>query len=77
MPTCAGFMAGSKWAGALGAFINLESTGPAGPDVLFQHTGEARTVLRGGQDRAGRLAVQVLQSLCLQRVVWAVCWVGA
>eukprot|EP00887_Chlorella_sp_A99_P005787 scaffold1.g5787.t1 len=24
----------------LGAFINLESTGPWGPDVLFQHTGD-------------------------------------
>lgn len=34
-----GFMAASKWAPRVGAFINLESTGPAGPDVLFQHTG--------------------------------------
>jgi hypothetical protein len=24
----------------LGAFINLESTGPWGPDVVFQHTGD-------------------------------------
>ncbi len=34
-----GFMAASKWARSVGAFVNLESTGPAGPDVLFQHTG--------------------------------------
>ncbi|KAK9905035.1 hypothetical protein WJX75_008341 [Coccomyxa subellipsoidea] len=34
-----GFMKTSKWASSVGAFINLESTGPAGPDVLFQHTG--------------------------------------
>ncbi len=34
-----GFMKTSKWAPSVGAFINLESTGPAGPDVLFQHTG--------------------------------------
>ena len=34
-----GFMAGSKWAANIGAFINLESTGPGGPDILFQHTG--------------------------------------
>ena len=34
-----GFMAASKWAPGVGAFINIESTGPAGPDVLFQHTG--------------------------------------
>ncbi len=34
-----GFMAGSKWAPRLGAFINLESTGPGGPAYLFQHTG--------------------------------------
>ncbi len=39
-PACPGFMAGSKWADGIGAFINLESTGPGGPDVLFQHTGE-------------------------------------
>lgn len=36
-----GFMKTSKWASSVGAFINLESTGPAGPDVLFQHTGES------------------------------------
>ncbi len=34
-----GFMNTSKWAPRVGAFINLESTGPGGPDVLFQHTG--------------------------------------
>lgn len=34
-----GFMAHSKWASQLGAFINLESTGPGGPAYLFQHTG--------------------------------------
>ena len=26
----------------VGVFINLESTGPGGPDVLFQHTGSER-----------------------------------
>lgn len=36
-----GFMNTSKWAPRVGAFINLESTGPGGPDVLFQHTGQA------------------------------------
>ncbi|KAL4547458.1 hypothetical protein Ndes2526B_g06708 [Nannochloris sp. 'desiccata'] len=35
-----GFMASSPFAKELGAFINLESTGPWGPDVLFQHTGD-------------------------------------
>ena len=35
-----GFMASSPYAQELGAFINLESTGPGGPDVLFQHTGD-------------------------------------
>ena len=34
-----GFMKTSKWAPRVGAFINLESTGPGGPDILFQHTG--------------------------------------
>ena len=34
-----GFMTGSKWAPGVGAFINLESTGPGGPDIVFQHTG--------------------------------------
>lgn len=32
-----GFMA--KYDQPLGAFINLESTGPGGPDYVFQHTG--------------------------------------
>ena len=31
-----GFMAHSPYAKNLGAFINLESTGPWGPDVVFQ-----------------------------------------
>lgn len=35
-----GFMATSPHAKNLGAFINLESTGPWGPDVVFQHTGD-------------------------------------
>jgi hypothetical protein len=35
-----GFMANSPFAKELGAFINLESTGPWGPDVVFQHTGD-------------------------------------
>lgn len=35
-----GFFAQSKYAPQLGAFINLESTGPWGPDVVFQHTGD-------------------------------------
>lgn len=34
-----GFASSSKWAPRIGAFINLESTGNGGPDVLFQHTG--------------------------------------
>lgn len=29
-----------RFARGLGAFINLESTGPWGPDVVFQHTGD-------------------------------------
>ena len=34
-----GFMQHSAHAENLGAFINLESTGPAGPDFLFQSSG--------------------------------------
>lgn len=33
-----GFTQSSRWAPRVGAFINLESTGSGGPDVLFQHT---------------------------------------
>lgn len=33
-----GFMKTSEYAKNVGAFINIESTGPWGPDVLFQHT---------------------------------------
>jgi len=31
-----GFRAQSRWARKVGAFINLESTGPGGPDYVFQ-----------------------------------------
>ena len=31
-----GFRAQSRWAPRVGAFINLESTGPGGPDFVFQ-----------------------------------------
>ena len=34
-----GFMASSNLAGEVGAFNNLESTGPGGPSYLFQHRG--------------------------------------
>ena len=40
-----GFMQHSKWAFKLGAFINLESTGPAGPAYLFQHTGDTQLLV--------------------------------
>ena len=39
-----GFMQHSKWATKLGAFINLESTGPGGPAYLFQHTGTSYAI---------------------------------
>lgn len=35
-----GFMTFSPLAQNLGAFINIESTGPGGPDIVFQHTGD-------------------------------------
>jgi len=44
MQAAHGFMASSPFAKNLGAFINLESTGPWGPDVLFQHTGDSWTL---------------------------------
>lgn len=38
--TCAYSICVCRFAAQLGAFINLESTGPWGPDVVFQHTGD-------------------------------------
>lgn len=46
-----GFMQHSKWASKVGAFINLESTGPGGPAYLFQHTGHPLTILFWTNDR--------------------------
>ncbi len=40
MPACLPPFLPSRFARDLGAFINLESTGPWGPDVVFQHTGD-------------------------------------
>lgn len=34
-----GFMQHSSWAQHAGAFINLESIGPGGLPIIFQHTG--------------------------------------
>eukprot|EP00884_Botryococcus_braunii_P019870 jgi/Botrbrau1/6567/Bobra.40_2s0031.1 len=34
-----GYMSSGTWATEIGAFINLESTGADGPDLLFQHAG--------------------------------------
>lgn len=39
-PAAHGFMQQSRWARDVGVFLNLESTGPHGPDFVFQHTGE-------------------------------------
>lgn len=38
-PASHGFMQQSPWAKNLGVFLNLESTGPLGPDFVFQNTG--------------------------------------
>ncbi|KAK9839614.1 hypothetical protein WJX81_000975 [Elliptochloris bilobata] len=57
-----GFMAHSRWARGLGAFINLESTGASGPDVLFQHTGAwtLRRYARAAQHPHGSCLAQDL-----------------
>lgn len=39
-PASHGFMQQSPWARDAGVFLNLESTGPLGPDFLFQQTGQ-------------------------------------
>jgi acetylornithine deacetylase/succinyl-diaminopimelate desuccinylase-like protein len=39
-----GFM--QKYDKPLGVFVNLESTGPGGPDYVFQQTGESQAVIR-------------------------------
>ncbi|GAQ80363.1 Zn-dependent peptidase [Klebsormidium nitens] len=35
-----GFLSGHKWSDSIGAVINIESTGPGGPDLLFQAAGK-------------------------------------
>ena len=42
-PASHGFMQQSPWARDAGVFLNLESTGPLGPDFLFQQTGQANS----------------------------------
>jgi hypothetical protein len=34
-----GFLAAHKWRDTIGAVINIESTGPGGPDLVFQASG--------------------------------------
>lgn len=35
-----GFLSGHKWSDSIGAVINIESTGPGGPDIMFQAAGK-------------------------------------
>lgn len=53
-----------RWAKGLGAFINLESTGASGPDVLFQHTGAwtLRAYARAAKHPHASCLAQVLES---------------
>ena len=44
LPAAHGFITQSRFIKNLGAFINLESTGPGGPDVIFQYTGALQAV---------------------------------
>ncbi len=37
--SASGFMQQSKWASKVAAFINLESIGPGGVPIVFQHAG--------------------------------------
>lgn len=39
LPAAHGFVTQSRFVKDLGAFINLESTGPGGPDIIFQYSG--------------------------------------
>ena len=39
LPAAHGFITQSRFVKDLGAFINLESTGPGGPDIIFQYSG--------------------------------------
>lgn len=41
-----GFMDHSKWADRVGVFINLESIGPGGVPIVFQHSGAWRSSAR-------------------------------
>lgn len=50
LPAAHGFITQSSFVKDLGAFINLESTGPGGPDVIFQYSGTS--CLRRGDSHA-------------------------
>jgi hypothetical protein len=46
MKAAHGFAAHHPWAASIGAFINLESGGPHGLDVMFQSTGDWTSEVR-------------------------------
>ncbi len=58
----------AKYDRPLGAFINLESTGPGGPDYLFQHTGGSAAGMHAHRQRKSRGWRPALRRLGLQRV---------
>ena len=52
-----GFMQQNKR--PLGVFLNLESTGPGGPDYVFQHTGSVSSSNAGSGSRAVACCITV------------------
>jgi hypothetical protein len=61
MQSAAAFMAFSHWASRVGVFINLESIGPGGSPIVFQHAGAwtIEAFSKGAVHPRGAIAAQV------------------
>lgn len=73
--SAAAFMALSPWASRAGVFINLESIGPGGAPIVFQHAGAwtIEAFARGAVHPRGASAAQVgVWGSCVRRV-WVSC----
>lgn len=61
MQSAAAFTAFSSWASRVGVFINLESIGPGGSPIVFQHAGAwtIEAFAKGAVHPRGAIAAQV------------------
>lgn len=70
LQSASAFMAHSSWASRVGCFINLESIGPGGSPIVFQHSGAwtIQAFAQGAVHPRGAIAAQVGKAWCAAHI---------